>query len=106
MSAPGGIARDSCPFCGERPRFRWWDYIPSRYGSSVDCNLCGATARVATQTNMMGVLSFLFVVVAVIFALMKPLGPKLTIPVALIAGLAVAMGVMRVFMRLDPPDQV
>jgi len=48
-----GIARDSCPHCGERVKVSSWKLIPSSYGNAtVTCAACGKESQVAGNTRI------------------------------------------------------
>ena len=68
-------------------------------------SLCGNKLRVATGTSAFGMLVWIIITSGLIVGLMKQLGPKLTLVVASALGMAAAMGIVRLFIRLDPPDE-
>ena len=104
--APAGIARDSCPFCGERPGLGWWHYIGGRGGTPVACKACGKTSLVSPEATVFGLLAALLVSGAFTVGLIKYLGVWLTVVAAMAVFPFVKGQVTRRLARLDPPDSI
>ena len=79
--------------------------MPSRARAPITCNLCGNKLRVSSEASLLGMLVWLIIMFGSMVGLMKHLGPKLTLVVACALGTAAAMGIVRLFIRLDPPDE-
>jgi hypothetical protein len=105
MSVQAGIARDSCPHCGERVWVGIPDLLPGRRKIFVVCDACGKRSQVAGSTRIWSNLTGLVVgsvwsVVLVGCPQMRVVGAFLILPVTL----AGAYFAGRMNLRLDPPE--
>ena len=97
-----GIARDSCPHCGERVRVRAWDLLPTRQKVLVTCGSCGQKSQIAGRTRIgAGVVGIVGSLVAVALTY-QSLGDW-TIGPAILANLVLGYLAGRAMLRLDPP---
>lgn len=103
-ATPPGIARDSCPFCGERPRLRWSDYLPSPAGGYVRCNHCGKRLCLSVESGLLGIIVGAVVGLGLIFGLAEHLSRSVDIALGTAAWLVVCGVVVRLTIRLDPPE--
>ena len=50
-STEPGLARDSCPYCGERAQLKWWNFLPQKGRSYVRCAVCKEESQIAAGTS-------------------------------------------------------
>jgi hypothetical protein len=100
--ALAGIARDSCPFCGERVKVSAMNLFPRNTKDLVKCGACGQGSRISGRTRISGgVASMLSVVIVV--AITVRTSPILSLVMAALAYPVVGYLVSRLMLRLDPP---
>ena len=98
-----GIARDSCPHCGERVRVRPWELLPTKQKVLVTCASCGEKSQVAGRTRIgAGMIGLLAGVLAVALTF-RSLGQWAAIPGIVSNALLGYVG-GRLMLRLDPPE--
>jgi hypothetical protein len=98
-----GIARDSCPYCGERVKVSVLALLPSRNKTLVKCAACGQKSQIAGRTRIGGgVAGMLGSGIAV--ALTVRTSETLCFAMATLAYLVVGYLVSRLMLRLDPPE--
>ncbi|HXJ18619.1 MAG TPA: hypothetical protein VMT03_00185 [Polyangia bacterium] len=97
---PAGIARDTCPFCGERAGVPWWNALPVR----VECRACGRTCSVWRGASGVGAFVGLLAGAGCAAGLLPHLGAALTLLGATLAGTLGMSAVTRLFLRLEPPE--
>jgi hypothetical protein len=98
-----GIARDSCPFCGERVKVSALNLLPGKNKVLVKCGACGEKSRIAGRTRIGGgVAGMLSIVIAVEITVRT--SPILSLAMAPLAYLVVGYLVSRLMLRLDPPE--
>jgi len=98
--APAGVARDSCPYCGEKAGAPWYQYI----GGRLTCVACGKTVTVSPGVAVLGMVVGLCSGVGFMVGLMQYLGIGLTMIGAMAVILSVATAVTRLLLRLEPLD--
>ena len=98
-----GIARDSCPFCGERVKVSTLALIPGKNKILVKCGACGEKSQIAGRTRIGGgVAGTLGGGIAA--ALTVRTSPTLCFAMAMLGYLVVGYLVSRLMLRLDPPE--
>jgi hypothetical protein len=97
-----GIARDSCPFCGERVRVRPWELLPTTQKVVVTCSACGEKSQISGRTRIGGgVIGILGSIVTAALTF-HSLGRGSTVATVLAYALFGVLG-SRLLLRLDPP---
>ena len=102
MTTEPGIARERCPFCGERPRLHFWDYLPRRTNGFVTCRACAKDCYVAAGINILALSVGGIGAVGLGAITITTLGPW-TVLLSWLAFFVFGMTTMRLTMRLEPP---
>ena len=98
-----GIARDSCPYCGERVKVSALKLFPSKKKVFVNCGACGQRSQIAGRTRIGGgVAGTLGTMIAATLTVRR--SPTLCLVMAILGYLVAAYLVSRLMLRLDPPE--
>ncbi|MEA2698890.1 MAG: hypothetical protein QOI66_3161 [Myxococcales bacterium] len=100
-----GIARDSCPHCGQRVKVAAWKLIPSSYGNAtVTCAACGKESQVAGRTRIGATLVGTGGMVIGMWTYYLIFDHQASLPAAIFGFVVAAYVAGRLTMRLDPPE--
>lgn len=105
MAAPAGIARDSFPFCGERPQVRWWQCLPVRTPTFLTCQASGERCEVSGGSHTLAALTALGTEMATVLIALAPRICKSAAALAgILPGLLLGGLAIRLTLRLEPPE--
>jgi len=100
-----GIARDSCPHCGQRVKVAAWKLIPSSYGNAtVTCAACGKESQVAGRTRIGATLAGTGGMIVGMWGYYLIVDRHASLTAALCGFVVAAYAAGRLTMRLDPPE--
>ena len=98
-----GIARDSCPHCGERVRVRPWELLPTKEKVLVTCRSCGGKSQISGRTRIGGGVAGILGGLLAVALTYRPLGKWVVVP-AILANVLLGYLGARLLLRLDPPE--
>jgi hypothetical protein len=100
-----GIARDSCPHCGERVKVSGWKLLPSSYGNAtVTCATCGKESQVAGSTRIAATLAGTGGMIVGMWGYFLIFDHQVSLTAAIFGFVVAAYAAGRLTLRLDPPE--
>jgi hypothetical protein len=99
-----GIARDTCPHCGERAQLRWWNFLPQRGRAYVTCRVCKEESQIAVATGIASRLAGMGSCAVVMLILHRHASAGITISAAILSFAATAITVNWAALRLEIKD--
>ena len=97
---PAGIARDSCPYCGERIGVPWYGCL----GGRLTCVACRKTVTVSPGVAVLGLVVGFVSGGGFLLGLIRHLGVPLAMIGTLVVVILVASAVTRALLRLETLD--
>jgi hypothetical protein len=90
-----GLARNSCPLCGELARLRWWNVFPAQRPVPFRCSSCNGWLIIAWRTQAAGVIGALTGLAGTAYLLLSiRAAPSVIAVVALASATFVCSGLM------------